>query len=65
MIYCQQCGYNRPEREVIAGVCITCRADVVTDERPVSALLSSLFRRPKKRVTVSRSRHILTVKETT
>lgn len=46
--HCHQCDYNRPEAEVVAGVCIVCRADRDEDERPVSTLLSALMFRQAK-----------------
>lgn len=46
--HCHQCNYNRPEAEVIAGLCLTCRSEAVNDERPVSTLLSTLMFRQAK-----------------
>lgn len=45
--HCHQCGYEQPESEVIAGVCLTCRASRIEDERPVTAVLSPMNRQPK------------------
>lgn len=46
--HCHKCDYNRPEAEVVVGVCLQCRSEVTTDERPVTAIVAGLlFRRPK------------------
>lgn len=53
--HCHHCNIDKPKSQVIADICLDCRLSIGDDERPISALLSSLFRQPKKKV-VARAR---------
>ena len=43
MTYCHKCHQSKPDAEVIASVCLGCRAEANEDERPVVHLVSGLM----------------------